>query len=75
MTFTDFLAATPTDDALGLYPLGWMYDRMLPESARDADGEPVRHIESAMTRVHGTGTFAAFMRVDAIPTAFVAEAA
>ena len=41
-------------DPLGLYPLGWMTERMLPVAARDD--------EAAYCRVAGTGSFADFMR-------------
>jgi len=41
-------------DPLGLYPLGWMTERMLPEYAQDDEAE--------FCRVAGTGSFADFMR-------------
>lgn len=71
MTLTDTAFATYLlneqeigPDPLGVYPISWMRERMLPECAQD---DP--RVEAALTRVHGTGTLADFLRVDTLDDA------
>ena len=76
---TDRIAAfarNATDtDAKYLYPLADMYERLHGVDAiRDENGDIDSEREAFFARVHGTGTLADYMRVDAIPAAF-AEAA